>query len=242
MCTVSFIPLQSGFVFSSNRDEKPNRPTEAPQWSLVDKIALLYPKDLEKNGTWFAVSEQNRCVCLLNGAFHGHKKEHTYTKSRGLFPLLALSNSLSHFVNNLSLEGVEPFTLIHIDYHNLNQIELLELVWDGKEKYLRHLDSRLMHLWSSSTLYDEEVKEKRIVHFTNLFADFGKHNPDNIWDFHNSKPFNNPTSDFILERPDGIQTVSITQFVCRAENQVLKYLDYQKQTEKITNLMEKVLN
>lgn len=242
MCTVSFFPIQSGFVFSSNRDEKPNRPTEAPQWSLVDKIAMLYPKDLEKNGTWFAVSEQNRCVCLLNGAFHGHKKEHNYTKSRGLFPLLALSTSLNHFVNNFPLESVEPFTLIHVDYQDFNQIELVELVWDGKEKYVRYLDSKQKHLWSSSTLYDAEVKEKRIQHFTKLFADITLQNPDTIWDFHNSKPFNDTTLDFVLKRPDGIQTVSITQFVCRAENQILKYLDYQKQTEKITNLMEKVLN
>jgi len=242
MCTVSFLPTANGFVFTSNRDEKPNRPTDAPKWSLVEKIAMLYPKDLEKNGTWFAVSEQNRCVCLLNGAFHNHKKEHNYTKSRGLFPLLSLSTRLSHFLNNFSLEGVEPFTLIHVDYQKLNQIELVELVWDGKEKYLCHLDSQQKHLWSSSTLYDAEIKEKRIQYFTNLFADIGAQNADKIWDFHNSKPFNDPTSDFILKRPDSIQTVSITQFVCQAENQVLKYFDYQKQTEKITNLMEKALN
>lgn len=242
MCTVSFLPTHDGFVFTSNRDEKPNRPTEAPQWSLVDKIAMLYPKDLEKNGTWFAVSEQKRCVCLLNGAFSEHKKEKHYTKSRGLFPMLALSTSLNHFVNNYPLEGVEPFTLIHIDYQDFNLIELVELVWDGKEKYVRYLDSKQMHLWSSSTLYNAVVKEKRIQHFTNLFADIALQNSDAIWDFHNSKPFNDPTSDFILKRPDSIQTVSITQFVCRAENFALKYFDCLKQTEKITNLMEKVLN
>ena len=75
MCTVTIIPQENnGFVLTSNRDEAPDRVSLAPDFYLVDGIKLLFPKD-KMGGTWIGVSEKNRVVCLLNGAFEKHERK-----------------------------------------------------------------------------------------------------------------------------------------------------------------------
>jgi len=73
MCTVTYLPLKKGFILTSNRDERLLRkPSTVPQIQLINKVAVLFPRDMEANGTWMATAQNGRSVCLLNGAFEPH--------------------------------------------------------------------------------------------------------------------------------------------------------------------------
>jgi len=85
MCTVSFIPLQNGFLLTSNRDEKSYRPTISPQVYTENEMKLLYPKDEKAGGTWIVARNDGTSIILLNGAFINHIKLTNYRKSRGQF-------------------------------------------------------------------------------------------------------------------------------------------------------------
>lgn len=95
MCTVTYLPVSTGFVLTQNRDEAPTR---SPQIISKEKrfgTELLFPKDTKAGGTWIATARDGRTACLLNGAFEKHKHEPPYRLSRGLV-LLDFLDGPSH--------------------------------------------------------------------------------------------------------------------------------------------------
>ena len=85
MCTVTFIAKgNDDFILTSNRDELPERSTLSLQEYTEDNVKLIYPKDKVAGGTWIGLSEKNRLINLLNGAFEPHKRKSTYKMSRGV--------------------------------------------------------------------------------------------------------------------------------------------------------------
>ncbi|HSZ72845.1 MAG TPA: NRDE family protein, partial [Cytophagaceae bacterium] len=154
MCTVSYIPLYDGFILTSNRDEQSGRPVSlAPDFYIsAQGVALYYPKDQLGKGSWIAASEDERVVCLLNGAFHTHKHQPPYNRSRGLIVLEAFQYETAfHFYTQINLDGVEPFTLVMIWFGLL-----YEFKWDGRNKHFISLPNQ-PYLWASATLYSNEV-------------------------------------------------------------------------------------
>ncbi len=71
MCTVTFLPTDAsvgGYLLTTNRDESPSRrPASPPESTLIGGRAVLLPRDAEAGGTWIAVDDAGRAVCLLNG-------------------------------------------------------------------------------------------------------------------------------------------------------------------------------
>jgi uncharacterized protein with NRDE domain len=129
MCTVTYLPFSNNsFLLTSSRDEKPSRASAlAPEYYSVAENQLLFPKDQQAQGTWIAVNEKGRTLCLLNGGVEKHIPSPPYQRSRGLVLLDVFSyDSLGIFTTQYSLQNIEPFTLIEI------QGELLtELRWTG---------------------------------------------------------------------------------------------------------------
>lgn len=120
MCTVTFVPTSTGFILTSNRDEKNYRPTLPPEIHVVNGKKLLFPKDEEAGGTWIATNNQHQTVCLLNGAFETHVKNPPYRKSRGLILLESFGyDSFAEFAENVDLENIEPFTLLLIEHQEI---------------------------------------------------------------------------------------------------------------------------
>src|SRR3989339_307952 len=128
MCTVTFLPLSNtDFILTSNRDEQRLRETLPPKIYEVDGVEMLFPKDKVAGGTWIGVSSKKRLVCVMNGGFQKHKRKDNYTKSRGLIAKeLLKENSLQPYLENLDLLGVEPFTMVIVDWnkHELNLVEV----------------------------------------------------------------------------------------------------------------------
>lgn len=207
MCTVSFIAAAK--ILTSNRDEHIQRKNaSAPVFETIHQKKIIFPKDAKAGGTWFAASEDGVVAVLLNGAFVKHLPAPPYRKSRGLVVLEVVSagEPLSFFTQ-MNLDNIEPFTLILYQQDQLN-----ELRWDGNKKYLKELDSAGNYIWSSATLYSDDVIEERKKLFSRFMEADKKPTPATVQAFHCS---NNQDEEngFVINRSTGMKTFSITQAI-----------------------------
>jgi len=210
MCTVTFIPhSNSGFVLTSNRDESPQRMTIPPEIYEINGTELLFPKDVVAGGTWFGVSKLQRLICLLNGGFTAHERVAEYRHSRGIIvtDLLTTNNPITA-INDYDFSGIEPFTIILVTWKY--KLQLFELVWDGSISHFSE-KSLVPQIWSSSSLYSNEMKNKRNLWFSDLL--FQNLNPSQfeILQFHKTAGEGNKETDIIMDR-GFVKTRSITQF------------------------------
>ena len=225
MCTVTYLPTSSGFIFTSNRDEIPLRAasTLPPAAYNTDTGTLYFPKDAQ-GGTWFGVAANGRIHCLLNGAFKKHAHKPPYRKSRGLVVLESLGfRDAEAFAGSYDLSGIEPFTMVMVEPDE--QKSLFEFRWDGLKVHLTEKDVAQPNIWSSATLYDETATRKREDVFKKWMA--GLREPDNesVMQLHFSGSYGDPKNDFRMNRDGIVQTVSITQITSAEGNQTLFYRD-----------------
>lgn len=223
MCTVTYLPLgNSNFILTSNRDETPLRKTIPLETYKENGVELTYPKDALAGGTWIGTSTKNRLVCLLNGGFTNHIRNQYYKMSRGIIVknILSADNGVA-YINNFDFMGIEPFTLILVDYHL--QLQAYELVWDGNKKHLTKLESE-PKIWSSSPLYNEEMKAVRKEWFSDWLAENHSFQQEKIIDFHQNESLGNREVSLIMKRAF-VETVSITSVKKIAETIEITYLD-----------------
>ena len=221
MCTVTYIPAGDGAFITSNRDEQRGRtPALAPSLYPMTTGRILFPKDSQAGGTWFAVHENGNILVLLNGAKHRHQPAPPYRKSRGLILLeLADSDQPLHRFSTTDLREIEPFTLV---LQTAGQLH--ECCWDGSRKYHSRADASLPHIWSSVTLYDAATIARRKT----LFEEWLRANPspdqEKILHFHQfagdsgaSHPsiqlFAAPSDDLPADPGSQVLTVSITSCI-----------------------------
>lgn len=208
MCTVTYIPKENNtFILTSNRDEAIGRTTLLPSFYDIDGVKMLFPKDAVAGGTWIGISEKSRMICLLNGGFVNHVKVQDYKMSRGIVVKeLLKAEDLSKAINDFDYSGIEPFTIIGIDWSG--DLKTTELVWDGYKAHITVLDKE-PKIWSSSTLYDASMKEKRC----NWFVDFSKTtdwSAQSLFSFHTEAGDGDPNTDLQINRGQ-LKTVSVTQ-------------------------------
>lgn len=222
MCTVTFVNAGDKIFLASNRDEKYRRkPAIAPEAYSFGNGNIIYPKDADAGGTWFAIHENGNIIVLLNGAFVKHDPVPPYRHSRGLVILKLLQHSdVIGELNKIDLDNIEPFTLvIWCDG------KLYESRWDGSNKFLAEKDSMTSHIWSSVTLYDGETVSKR----EEWFADWLRENKlpvlDDIFHFHQFTGDGDKHNDLLMNRDGEIFTVSITGVELAGDTAIVKYLD-----------------
>jgi Transport and Golgi organisation 2 len=227
MCTVTYVPTKHGYLLGSNRDEQATRATAI---SPIRDVNLLYPKDADKGGTWLSLINNGDCLCLLNGAFVKHIPNEKYTYSRGLLVLdVARSDNKIEFITQVDLAQVEPFTLVIKEAQFLFQIK-----WDGSAKHIVQLDSDVSYVWSSCTLYDEQVKALR----ENWFEEFlqnGIYTAKDLLQFH-QQAGNGIASQNVLMQREGGSTVSTSIIEVSAQSASLNYIDYKLGTQQTQQL------
>ncbi|HAC15551.1 MAG TPA: hypothetical protein DCE78_06350 [Bacteroidetes bacterium] len=235
MCTVSYIPLKTGFVFTSNRDESPSRLTHPPSVHHTDFGHIIYPED-EKGGSWIGVDSGDRVICLLNGAFEKHIRKDRYRKSRGKILIEAFNSfDFKSFVEHTNLIDIEPFTLIWIEFNKSEHIH--ELIWDGSGKHTNTLNSEENHLWQSSTLYTPQQKITRQSWFKNWLTDNAqKVSPDTL-SFHTKSYTFDSECDILMKRAN-VETVSISQIRIDTNLTQFKYIDLVRNQEHITDFVK----
>lgn len=220
MCTVTFIPKSnSDFILTSNRDEFPFRVSKPPKLYTENKVNLLYPKDESAQGTWIGVSSKNRLICLLNGAFQLHNRKSKYRISRGIMVKELLQLDTIEAVKNYNFKGIEPFTLVIVEWQS--GLQLYELIWDENKVYFSALPLA-PKLWSSSTLYTDKMKAER----QNWFSEFKvkkAYSSEAIVQFHNSHS-DNAMYGFVMNRVV-VKTTSITQVERHNSNLKMYYND-----------------
>ena len=223
MCTVTYLPLgNNNFILTSSRDvpfvrEKASHPKKYAE----DNVEIYYPKDGKAGGTWIGTSSKNRLICLLNGGFEYHTSRASYKKSRGIIVKDLLKvDDIHNELHNIDLKGVEQFTITIVDWKTT--LELIEFVWDGKTKHIKILPQE-PHIWSSSTLYDENIKQLR----RDWFVEWQKENEflqDKILEFHHNAGVGDSNIDLIMDRGLG-GTVSITSVKKEQNSTTMNYED-----------------
>ena len=229
MCTVSFISNQGNYYITSNRDEHVSRPSAfEPKQEEVNNMRILFPKDPKAGGTWFAINELGHVGVLLNGAFKKHKSQGNYRKSRGLVLLDIMSKeSPQSYLNEIDLDGIEPFTVVLFQ-----ERRLMEMRWDENKQHQKLLSTSENYIWSSATLYDEEVIRHRESLFSSFIKKRSEVGAEDIVGFHsnNHADFENG---FIIDRKTGLKTFSVTQAVLKGEDTTLGHFDLLKDKKSI---------
>ncbi len=239
MCTVTIFPKgDNGFVLTSNRDEAPNRVALPPDFYTLNKTEMLLPKDSLSGGSWIGASDRNRVLCLLNGGFIKHEREVKYRQSRGVVVIDLLEvEDMEASVKSYNLDGVEPFTLVMVDWNE--GLQFYELVWDGLEKHFSKLSLK-PRIWSSSTLYSEDKKQTRWEWF-NEFKSENELTKETVLEFHKTAGSGNKDFGVIMDR-GFVKTTSVTQ-VEKIDNRVTMRFENMNTSEiytKTFNLLEAV--
>jgi hypothetical protein len=219
MCTVTFIPKSTdGFILTSNRDEAPGRVTLPPEIYSLSETNVLFPKDAVAGGTWIGVSDKKRLICLLNGGFKAHERKESYRMSRGIIVtnLLTSKNALQ-VIETYNFSGIEPFTIILVDWSK--ELQLYELVWDGFQSLITEKPLG-PQIWSSSLLYSEATKKKRISWFSEFLFANSNPNEAELLHFHKTTGDGNSQTDLIIDR-GFVKTKSITQIVHSSNTSML---------------------
>lgn len=221
MCTVTYIPTKEGYIITSNRDEKITREKALPpQEYLIDGKKIIFPKDPKAGGSWVAHNE-SKIIVLLNGAQESHILKPNYRKSRGLIvlDLMTAENTIDYW-KTIDLSYIEPFTIVLVENNELTQLQ-----WNEVEKSTREFDAKQFHIWSSSTLYSKEVREKRKEWFQDFIKSKNAPTPEEILHFHQFTESENKEFGLQINRNDVLKTISITQ--CKVSNDTIKmeYLD-----------------
>jgi len=210
MCTVSFVAANGKTIITSNRDEKVIRPSAIePKNYLINNKNIIFPKDPKAGGTWFAVDESGTVLVLLNGANEKHQVQTPYRKSRGLIVLDVISSfSPKDFWGEIDLNNIEPFTLVLFQDR-----ELFQLRWNGIDKEKVALDTAKNYVWSSVTLYSEEIRANRAKWFYSFLDANEIVSEKEMLHFHQHTEKENQENGLVINRNNKLKTLSITQSV-----------------------------
>lgn len=221
MCTVTFVRSGNKTIITSNRDEQVLRQAVEPRNHLINDKIVVYPKDPQAGGTWYAIDEHANVLVLLNGAAEKHQWNPPYRKSRGLIVLDIISaKSPSQMWDDIDLDNIEPFTMVLFWTGKLFQLR-----WDGTQKQKAQLDPNANHIWSSSTLYPAEVREKREKWFAS-FMRFNQHPTGKVmYHFHHYTESGDTENGLVINRNNFLKTLSITQTVIHDNKVKMNYHD-----------------
>ena len=222
MCTVTYLPKTDSFILTSNRDEKHRRALAIPPLEYIfNGMKLVFPKDGDAGGTWYAVNGNGYALVLLNGGREAHQPLPPYRISRGLV-LLSLASAMDPVAafEETDFHGVEPFTIIICRMGFLT-----EGCWTGAEKIVSVLNPSLPAIWSSSTLYDEETRRRRKSWFDNWIRSAPGFSTEEVIRFHRFGGDGNKTNDLVMDRNGHMYTQSICSAEITQSGASFHYLD-----------------
>lgn len=194
----------------------------SPQTIAKNSYRIACPLDPFASGTWIAVSDFGDVVCLLNGAFSAHQRRLPYRMSRGQVVIDYFeTGNPEQFNQDYDLDRIEPFTLVIVK--GTKSPSLFELRWDGKAKHFRKLDTEQIQLWSSVTLYRDEIAKKKEEAFLRFLKNQKSMTPETLMDCHQNFLY----QDWVHppERVEVVSTLSITSVRPTGKSMEMRYRD-----------------
>lgn len=210
MCTVSFVPVKGQYIFTFNRDERPERYT--PHFIRHKKLAqkeIYFAQDSKSGGSWFVADSLGNVLMLFNGAFKKHIKAAAYKKSRGLILMeIAAAEDMLLCFKNISLDEIEPFSIVLFENK-----KLYRLTWNGMYKSGTQLLNQTSYIFSSATLYSDDVQHQRRQWLCKFLQQTAEVNSSTVFSFHAGYNANDKENGLVIERRDSCSTLSISQVV-----------------------------
>lgn len=225
MCVLTYLPTAKGYVVTSNRDEATAREAAIPPKEYeVNGKKLYFPKDPQGGGTWIA-TDGSTTACLLNGGYKNHIRKLPYRHSRGLVVTDFFKyDSVENFYGEYLFAGIEPFTLV---IFSEEEGSIKEIRWTGEKADLNTFDATKPRIWSSATLYSDEIISEREAWFSK-FLDEKEINSESILHFHHFGGKGDEQNDIKMNREGILKTVAITQFEIKENSFIINYQDLQK--------------
>ena len=135
MCIVSFRiapKTKYPFVFVGNRDEFYNRPSQSIHaWS--DYPNVYGGRDLEKGGTWLAITKEGKFATLLNYPYHPEKlPENPESRGKLLTNFLTSKTERTNYIHDLKASR-NLYEGYHFIFGNINHLDLYSNVLNRHE-------------------------------------------------------------------------------------------------------------
>lgn len=160
MSTITYLPYKDKIYITCNRDDRPSKHDAlAPSVKNFPSGKILYPQNGLTGGTWIGIHNNGNAMAMVQGAYAPHIRKDSYRTNRGIIflDIFDSDNPVKKF-NEVDLTDIEPFSLVVWLKQNGT---LWEMRWDEYEKFVTSLPADMPHMWSSATLFDEAMMERR---------------------------------------------------------------------------------
>ena len=127
---------------------------------------------------------------------------------------------MREFCRRYDPAGVEPFTLILATVGSLTEFR-----WDGRSKHVLPLNPHDPRIWSSATLYTPQSMRRREQWFRNWLSTTDAIHVDAIRTFHLNAGKGDPENGLLMNRNNGLMTLSLTSIVQLPADQRMLYTD-----------------
>lgn len=220
MCTLSWKPLEDGYVLFFNRDESRSRVTaQGPTLRQKNGVDFLAPTDGARGGTWLLVNAHGISIALLNNYVTTSPAVVANASSRGFLPLncsdcASVIEAIDH-IAKMSLNDYPPFHLVVAATN-----EAVMLTWDGgacTPAVLRSSGEML----TTSMFRPKLIAQARDEIFTSVVGDMTDAKPETLKAFH---WFEGPdgANSIKMSRPDAC-THSISEITVSLRNETANF-------------------
>jgi hypothetical protein len=215
MCTVSFLPIESGFALAMNRDEKKLRVKgEKPRRQRTGRYLALHPSE-PGGGTWIGINHRGLALALIN--WHAQKLNENAEISRGIVvPHLLGAENLTRaaaLFASLPLGCINPFRLIAV---SLSERRLQEWRWDGS-----HLDLS-QKTWARGHWFSSGHDEAGVAKARARIAGRTKGTVSHLRRLHRSHQPERGAFSVCMHRDDA-ETVSYTEILAGARGAQMRH-------------------
>ena len=110
-----------------------------------------------------------------------------------------------------------------------HQNKLYQAQWDEISKTLAALNANENYIWSSSTLYSQNVRSQRSKWFNEFIENNSSLNEESMMHFHRYTMEDNTEFGLVINRNYLLKTLSITQTVIENNRLTLTHVDLQNE-------------
>jgi hypothetical protein len=133
---------------------------------------------------------------------------------------IAEADNMLLFFKNILLDEIEPFSVVLFENK-----KLYRLTWNGMYRSVTQLLSQTSYIFSSATLYSDDVQHRRRQWLYNYLQQTKEVNSHSVLNFHTAYNVEDKENGLIIERPESCSTLSISQALVSDDAIQLTHVD-----------------